>query len=771
MAFEGVGSTGRDKSVDPMSLPPAPIGTDLIDIDALMRVARRRFVLFVFCTTLVFLAAAAYVLNLTPRYTATATFQINPNQQDIIGLSPFTPGGMNASAVDTEVAIITSADLLRRVVRALDLQFDPEFNPDLGDDIGVVRVSLNDVGNVSTAAGVLIADDAAAASPAGPVVSDADLLLDAGGRTDAQELEAVKTAASALSKRVRAERVNLTYLINVSVESENPASAAAIANALVDQYIKRQLETKYETARSATDFLSERVTALREEVEATESAVVAYQQAEGLLDFGGSTLGEEQIKSINTQLIIARSDLAASEARLRTLQSRLNRGESADTIAEVLSSNVIRDLRQQQAQVGRRQAELRVDLGPRHPDMIRVNREFADLEVQIDEEVNRIVESYRNERTVLAERVRSLESDLKRAEVALGENNQSLVRLRELQRSAEATRALYESFLNRLKQSSEATEVEQANAELVSAATAPGAPSFPNNKLMLLASVVVSVGFGVGMVVVAELLDSGFRTSEELERLVGGRVVAGSIPLLRKAEAKVDKQKVDLPDYVLLRPFSAIAESFRALKAAVVLPHAEAGSQVVIMTSGLPGEGKTSTSFAFSRMLAMSGTKVLIVDGDLRQRSLSQRVAADHKNGLMEVLAGKVSLDDAVITDESGADVLTVSPVYYTQRDVFGLKAFEELLADMRTRYEVIVFDTAPLLAVADTLTLSRLADIVVVLVRWAHTKREVVRSTFAELRKVRIKAAALVMSQVNTQRRELYDGVQTVEYSRYYSS
>ncbi len=751
-----------------MGVPPAPAHAELIDIDALMRVARRRFILFVFCTAIVFLGAASFVLNLTPRYTATATFQINPERGSAVanvGIDILNPvGGMSASAVDTEVAIITSSDLLRRVVTELDLQFYEEFNPVAGEqDSQNIVASLGDAASAAgvTAEGMV---QPAVASDVSPP------LTPAGSLGDSMD-EEVENAVSALGRRVTAARVGLTFLIEVNVESEDPAMAALIANTLVEKYIERQLETAYARVSTATDFLSERVAVLGDEVEAKESAVESFRADRGLVDVGGGTINEAQIRTINSELVIARSELAESEARLRTLQAQINAGRPADTIPEVLASDVIRDLRAQQTAIVREKAQLELELGPRHPDMLRVNRELADIEVRIDEEVGRIVQSYRSERTVLLERVRSLEADLARSKAQLAADNRDFVKLRELERDAEATRALYENFLNRLKQTSEAEQIEETNAQLVSAAQPPSNPSFPNNKLMLLASAVVSIGFGVGMVVLAELLDSGFRTSEELERLVGGRVVAGQIPLLRKADAKVDKRRVELSDYVMLRPFSAIAEAFRALKAAVVLPYSEAGSQVVVMTSGLPGEGKTSTSFSFGRMLAMSGNKVLVVDGDLRQRSLSQRVAPDHKNGLMEVLAGKVSLEDAIITDESGADVLTVSPVYYTQRDVFGLKAFEDLLEDMKSKYEVVVFDTAPLLAVADTLTLSRLADIVVVLVRWAHTKREVVRSCFAELRKVRIKAAALVMSQVNMQRRELYDGVQTVEYSRYYSS
>ncbi|MCG8441395.1 MAG: AAA family ATPase [Caulobacterales bacterium] len=749
-----VGSELSRLTGDPIIEGGAREGAD-INLQSVIVAFRRRLDVFIMGFFAVLVVALAVIFQLTPRYTATAQILIDPRQKEVLDFEAVLSGlPPDSAVVDTEVEILRSEALARKVSQRLGLQADPEFNPDLREP--------GRLGRWASAVTGLFGGVARAAGATG----------DAGALTPAEaEADALEATYRVVGERLRARRVGLTYLIELGFETETPAKAAAVANAFAEAYIERQLEAKFDATRRANDWLSERLGALRAEVESAERQVEAYRAEAGLIAAEGSTLVEAQITDISTQLVEARADLTEKQARLSSVQGRLSRGEDLEAIGEALASDVVRDLRRQQAEVVRRRAELESELGPRHPTMVSVNRELSDLEAQIDAEVRRIVRNLENEVAIMRGRVSSLERSLGEAESEMLQSNRALVRLRELERGAEASRALYESFLNRFKQTSEQEGIEEADAQIVSQASVPREPSFPRRNLLALVTLVAAAGFGAALVVLAEIFDNGFRVADELEDAVGLPVV-GTIPLLSKREANVDGKQMDLADYVMARPFSVFAEAFRTMKASLVRPNPDKRGQVIVFTSGVPGEGKTVNSVSFARTLALSGTKVLAIDGDLRRRALSRTFGMDAKVGLIEVLSGEVEVDAAITEDASGADVLALSPVRYTAQDVFSSRAFANMLEQLRQRYDVVVFDTAPVLAVADTLSLIKHADVVVVMVRWARTSRSILKMVMMELRNLSIRSATLALTQVNVRANAKYGyGYYSDKYTHYYAN
>ena len=302
---------------------------------------------------------------------------------------------------------------------------------------------------------------------------------------------------------------------------------------------------------------------------------------------------------------------------------------------------MVNNLRQQQAETARRQAELSSRYGPRHPQILTVQRELADIEAQIDAEISRIVTSLENEVNVAAQRVQSLQQSLQEARTELATNNSAIVRLRELEREAEASRALFESFLNRFRQTNEAEGLAQADARIIADAVTPGGPSSPNVMTNLLLGLFLAGAAGAGVVFALEMLDNGIHTDADIERNFGIPHIA-SIPRLKAGLlGRFSGGAIDPGDYVLKKPLSSFAESFRTIRSAIRVSGIDGAAKVVAISSALPGEGKTTTTVALGRVSAMAGSTTVVVDCDLRRRLLTKAVHDSTQAGLIEVLNGE----------------------------------------------------------------------------------------------------------------------------------
>ena len=726
---------------------------DLIDLRQLVRVFRRRLPVFFAVGLVVFALVVIITMQMTPQYTATASVIIDPRRAQVVDIEAVLTGvGSDAQALDTEVQLIQSRSLAQSVVRQLNLVSDPEFNGRLREPSGFGAV-------VSGVRGVI-----SGLMPSQVLAEDSD--------GEDQVLEAV---TSSVLSRLSARRSGMTYVINISFQSANPRKARDIANAFADQYLLSQLEAKFDATERANTWLNERLQVLREEVRTAEQAVEMYRAEQGLLDAGGSNLTEQQISDLNAQLAIQRAELSAAESSLRNVQAQLQRGASLDTIGEVLRSETIRALRAQQTETSRRRSDLTSRYGPRHPEILAVERETADLEEQIEREIRRIVAGLETEVNVARQRVASLQNTLSGFREELVTNNRALVRLRELEREAEASRTLFESFLNRFRQTSEQDELATADARIVARATSPITPSSPNWMLNLALGVVLAGVMGTGAVFLLEVFDNGLRSEADVERELGAGHIA-SVPMLAKPRlGKSGGSRAAPHDYVRENPLSGIAESFRVIRSAILLSNIDEPHKVVAVTSALPGEGKTTTTFSLGRISAMAGAKTVILDCDLRRRLLTKAAAPSAEKGLLEVLAGDARLEAVRIQDtETNLHILPVVESQFTPRDVFSSEAFRNLLAQLRRDYDLVLIDTAPVLAVTDTRIIAQRCDAVVMNVQWKKTPKEAASSALDILRDVRANILGVALTQVDmdAQARYGYEGAAYYykNYRNYYS-
>ncbi|MEM9421294.1 MAG: polysaccharide biosynthesis tyrosine autokinase [Pseudomonadota bacterium] len=706
----------RPISVAPQS-PLAEAGA-LVDLPAMWAIFRRRFRLFV-ATLLTVLALVTIVtFQLTPTYDASARVVLNARETQALDVSAIIAGiSPDAAVVDTEVEIIRSRSMAAKVADALNLYTEAEFNTSLDQTPGIFARFLP--GQLATKE-----------KPSERLIRERtiDRIIDA----------------------IRVERAGITYAIAITATSKDPEMAARLANGFADQYIVDQLDQKFETYSLVNEYLEDAVQENRETLRIAEDAVERYRTDNGLLTAEGTLLSEQQISDLQAQLIIQQADLAERRAKLTTVNRRLSLGAGVEAISDVLASPVIAALRAKQADLARRRSDLETRYGPRHPQIDNINSEEADLQAQLDSEVDRIVARLRNDVDVARQRVRSLNDSISDLKNSLFTDNKALVRLRELEREAQVSRRNYEQLLERSQQAALFEDLAEADARVADPASLPTEAAFPNKMLNLLLGIVLGGAVGGLMIVLAEVFDSGLRTAEDVERALGTGLVS-LVPQLSSSKMTDGKMP---QDYLVDRPLSSFAESYRTLRSAVALHGGEdTGTKVVALTSAISGEGKTVSALCLGRIAALSGDKVIVVDCDVRRRILSAQyddedVAA---TGLAEVLEGTTPLKAAIRTDEaSGLHILPVAEDRSGMGDLFGTKRFDALLGKLRDKYDLVLLDTAPLTAVADTRRVVDTADLAVQFVAWKKTPLAVAKTARKILADLGTPLAGVVLTQVD---------------------
>jgi capsular exopolysaccharide synthesis family protein len=403
----------------------------------------------------------------------------------------------------------------------------------------------------------------------------------------------------------------------------------------------------------------------------------------------------------------------------------------------------------------------------------RAQRQLADIDSQIQQEVARIVGSLQNEDQIARGRTASIEASLARTKGTLIGDNEASVELDQLQRKANAESTLYDSLLNRAKQTSTDQGAEQPDARIVSHARMPAKPSSPNKPIDVALGLLLALGGGAAAILIAEALDNRLTTSEDVERQLGMPHI-GAIPTLGSTTDGRGR-KLQPARYIIEKPLSAFAEAFRNLRTSILFSGAGAPVQVILVTSSLPGEGKTTTTCCLGRSMAMSGSKVVVVDCDLRRRNLNRLLDIEPTAGLVEVLQGLATLDEALAFDApSGAYFLPLSSSVHTPKDLFGSEAMDRLIASLRERFELILIDTPPVIAISDTRVLAPKADAVMFLAQWRKTPLKAIEVALRLMKSVGANVVGVALTRVDARQQARYGygdaGYYYNAYKKYYA-
>jgi exopolysaccharide transport family protein len=685
---------------------------------------------------------ALVLVQLTPQYRATAYVMIDSRKAKVTN-TPDVLGGITTeiSALQTEIEVLKSASLLGRVVDKLHLERDEEYGAAPPSAISQF------IGQVSSTVGGWLNKDRAPP------------------RTTTPEETARLRAITTLSRNVGVAVRNRSYVIAVSIESASPAKAKQLVDTITDFYLVDQLQAKLDANKRATEFFNERLDELKQTVSKAESAAASFREKSGLTIGKDATVASQSLSELNSQLIQARTQRAEKESRLVALQQAARNPATLGGISEVLANPLISSLRAQEAEVARRIGDLNQRYGDSHPRLLQARAEQAQIQGRINAEVAKIISSVQGDAEAARSKEAELQAQVDSLEKKAGGLGQNEVQLRQYEREAQSSRAVYEDFLKRSKEIREQQDIQQPDARVLSPADLPTSPSFPRYGLIMGIALVIGLGVGVGVVLLLERLDGGFRMGEHVERMTG-RAVVGMIPAL-SGSLLAGRQPAR---FVVDKPASAYGEALRSTFTAISLGTLDHSPKVLMVTSSLPGEGKSTFACSLASLLARSnpGKKIVVVDCDMRRSSVAKTLGVPAEDGTIDqYLSGDKTIEEVIRRDEaSGLYFVPARSNTPNSAEILDSNAMRNFVKALSGMFDYVFLDTPPVMAVSDSRITAQLADYIVFLIRWEQTPRELAVNALNLLRDLR-KHVGIVLSQVNVRRHAKYG---YGDYGYYYS-
>lgn len=726
-----------------------PPGGDPLDI--LRKLWRRKWLIAL--TALgTFVLAAVVISMLTPRYTAESQVLVGIEEPKVSNIESVLKGiTANLETVQSEAYVVQSRAIAARVVNRLALDKSPEFNPELRTESAWHRYLYDAIDFIT---GLIPRDwinpDADKIRQFGRTAVD-DQNRTAGGADDEDQTEDTSRdkdrVVDVLLDHVNVTPLNRSHVLAIDVQSQNSIMASRIANMFADVYVEQSMMGKTTATEKANAWLDKQIADMQAKVEADDRAVEEYRQQNGLYETKTDTVVAQQIAELNTQLIGAQNAKAEAEAKLSQAEKALQDPDAIDSLPAVLESPLIQSLREKQVDLERQAADLASTYGKKHPAMIDMEAQLQDVRHKIQLEVKKIIAGIRHEADSADARYKTLESSLMKMQGNMGQMNQKSVKLHQLENEAEASRALFQSLLERSKETT-ATESLHAtpDATLISAASTPDSPSFPPRLIILAVAILGGAGFGGLLALLTENLDRTFRTSQEIEEMTGFPTLA-LVPALGWRERS--------GSHVLRDPDSPFSESLRTLYARLLLSGSKRRSpKVVMLTSATPDEGKSRIGYSLAQLVAYAGRRVVVIDCDWKRPTLHKLFRTSGQPGLAELLRGDAAPDEAVHQDPvSGAHAIFAGSVKANAHDILRFERLPMLLETLARHYDLIVVDTPPVLAGAEVTHLSRMMDAILFVVKWGDTQREVAMNGLKQIVDARGPVAGVVLSQVNPKR------------------
>ena len=678
---------------------------------------------------------------ITPRYTASATVIVEPRQQNVIEFEAVISNlPVSLETMQSEVQIIQSPNLARQVVDRLGLAALAEFNPSLRPKETSITAELK-----SMLKGLF--EPVIAWLKETPEDTRGVELAEAPGTWDLSLEERKRNWGETriVNRFLRDLGVSIqgsSRVISIAYTTDDPLLSQQIANAVAEVYIKDQVRLKTDALAGANTFLSSRIDDLRAEVENAESSVEDFRATTTVISERDGELLAEQIFALSRKELDAQLELDTINERLARLRiATSSRGQTA--AFEGVDSTVINELRLEEMRLRQEESEMLTTLGARHPSVIAVRSELGKRRQQMLEEAASLRASLQSEKEIAEQRVASIKTSLSGLQQDADALNSAQIKLRALQREADATREVFESFLNRYKET-EQLGYDQAQSRILALASIPTSPSFPKTKLNYAVAIVVGCGLGALIVLLLELAVRGYRDPDELRAALGLPVLA-VVP--RVGGRSLGGAGLDR--FLSEEPNSAFAEAHKSVFAALRVDRRALNlGNVLLVTSSVPNEGKSVFSRTLCSSLARAGLNVLLIDGDLRASEQEARL------GLSDFVLADCPLEQAVQMDE-GSSLSVISPGTRVEDPLMVLRSpkLSKFVRAAAEQYDLVCIDAPPVLAVSDATTLAELGDQVVMIVRWLRTPKNFVQASLDRLRKGRAHIAGTVMTQAKITR------------------
>lgn len=669
----------------------------------------------------VMMLAALITMNMTPIYRATTSLMIDPGASrtsDLEALSGL-PGVGNEYLL-TQFELLKERELAERVVKALNLTEHPEFDP---------RQREESKFNPRAMVKLLLPGDV------DPVVPDEDAIFD--------------SVVSALMERTEITPVTKTSLVKINMEMADPALAAEAANALADAYITSQLEARLATSMTVTNWMNDQLAAQREKLQIAEQNLQAYREQENLVDVQGIvTISADELSQMGTRLVDARRARAEAESLYRQVAALKNSGWKRQAeVPAVLSNPLVQQFRTKQAQAQAKVDELSGVFGPLHPEMVAAQAELRAAEVDLQAQVEQVVASIEQQYLLSLANERSLQTSFDENRDVIQQISSKEFELRKLEREVETNQQLYDTFMTRLNEISSTQDFEAINARVIGKAIVPKTPVKPRKALIIVIAGLAAFILAAGLTLLLNRLNNGFKSVRDVEGSLN-QPMLGMVPLVKKKNTNVARL-YDGED-------KSFSETIRTLRTSIVLSALEHPRRVLLMTSSVPGEGKSTVGSNLAASLVQFG-KVLVIDADLRRPTLHKNFALPVGTaGLANYLAETAALDEC-IRPVDNVDLMPAGAVPPNPQELLMSPRLGELMSVLRERYDYIIVDSPPCMAVSDAIILSGLVDSVVYVVKANATPIPVAQRGVGQLLQKNAAILGVVLNQVDVKKAQRY--------------
>lgn len=751
-----------DESADPSKLT----------LSALLGVVRRYRILLVVTPVVVVTLAAVFAFTTRPMYSAAADVIIDARNARVIEPSnvSVTPTqlGLDAAAIESQVQILKSEELALKVIKAWKLDQRPEFTQPRSLMVAGVAAAMQQLRGILSFGGVSV---------------------------DVKTKGISRDVVDEFAKRLTIKRADETYVINIRFDAEERKLAADIANAVANAYLDEQLDARFDSIKRASTWLEARKEELKQLANAADHAVQNYKAEKGIQITGSRTgLGDSQsqllsdtrLTTADKDLADARKDTELKQARYDQIMRAINAGDLNFSVPEAQTNEVITRLRLRMSENSSRLVEFTKRYGAGHEAVQRLiadNRQLAD---SVTSELGRIAQAYFADLETAKGRQVAAAATRDQLNSVATAMNVTQVKLRELEREAQTYQNLYQSFSDRYATAIQQQSFPITEARILTEASEPREKSAPKTGLILVLAAFGGTLLGFGLAILMDMTDSAFRTPSDVESKLQASCL-GVLPKLSGRAARelahgaAAKEPGVLPadlgilSYVATAPLSRFAETLRAVKVAADLASLDGKMKVIGIVSSIPNEGKSTVSMNLAQLIAMSGKSVLLIDGDLRNPSLSDMVAPQRNSGLLEYLIDSSTVSQSILADPSKP--LSFLPANGGTRvaqtaELIGTAQMERLLDLLSNTYDFVIIDLPPLAPVVDVRVIARLVDGFVYVVEWGKTSATTVQQAMQTVPSLHDKLLGVILNKTNMQALRLYSkneaGNEYYDYHRF---
>jgi polysaccharide biosynthesis transport protein len=702
------------------------------------RVLVKRKWIVVGCLLTIFTVVAIATLRQVPIYEANGSIAVkkpdsslNFKDANAISFDYYDPTEM-----ETEVKILQSDLLALQVIKELNLDRQPEFG---------------------------------GKSPASALPSSLDLA------PDPLEADPSRTSSllSSFKGRLTISLLPNSRIMSVRFRDSDPQTAQNVVNKLMGDYQENNYKTRFNNTMQVSDWLGQQLVDLQMKVETSQEKLVRYQKEHEILGIDEKqNITTAKLDELNKALTIAESERMDKQAFYHLVESGdpdaiassagglegSGGGQSASALLETLYAK--------QADLKIQIADMNTQFGPSYPKLAQLNNQLAEIEVQLQAEMKKIASKVKGQYATALGREDLLGQALEKQKQAANKLNESAIEYSLLKRDLETNRQLYEGLLEKLKEAGISEGLKSNNFQIVNSARVPTYPVEPNVPRNLGFAFVLGLTSGVGLAFLLEGLDNTVRTTEQAQAISGlpplGMIPLGSKTAREGASSKrlvlaSSNEAVELITHV--RPQSQMAESYRALRTSLLLSHLGAPPKVIMVTSALPQEGKSTTSINCAVVLAQKGIRVLLIDCDLRRPSIHKTLGMGPRSGLSNVLTGSVTLKQAITVAPTlpNLDVLPAGTPPPNPAELLASTNMRDVLTELREKYDHIVLDTPPTLSVTDAVVLSPRADAIVLVIRSGSTTKQALRRSRDILMQVNARVSGVLLNAVDLSSPDYY--------------